>query len=104
MPKPRPLPEVCPVSKLKGIRIYYDNDLYEFAVLQLKLYDARAAYEGTNSRRRPTVNGAMKTFAALIDPCYPDYAIVLAAIQQNGLSLGASIDWDDPPLLEKVSS
>ncbi|MBT9588951.1 hypothetical protein IV102_36795 [bacterium] len=99
MPKPRQLPEVCPVSRLKGIKIYYDNDLYEFAMLQLKLYDARAVYEGTNSRSRSTVNGLVKNFAGLINACNPDYATVLAAINRLGLSLRASIEFDhEPPL------
>lgn len=93
--KPRRLPEVCPVSRLKGIKIYYDNDLYEFAMLQLKLCDARAVYEGTNARTRPTVNGLAKTFAGLVNTCYPDYATVLAAIDRHGLSLAASIHFDD---------
>ncbi len=84
-----------PLTRLKGIRVYCDDDLHDFALLMLKLKDARAAYEGTNVISRPTVNGLAKEFARLIDPCYPDYEPGLAAVEEHGLPLGATIDFDD---------
>jgi len=84
-----------PLSKLKGIRVYCEDDLHDLALLMLKLKDARAAYEGTNAISRPTVNGLAKTFAQFINPCYPDYGPVFAVVEEHGLPLEATIEFDD---------
>jgi hypothetical protein len=78
-----------PVSSLKGIGVYYEDDLHDFALLMLKLKYARAAYEDTNLIPRPTVNGLAKKFAELIDVSYPDYGPVFAVIEKYDLPLGA---------------
>ena len=84
-----------PLTRLKGIRVYCEDDLHDLALLKLKLNDARAAYEGTNAISRPTVNGLAKTFAKLINPCYPDYGPVFAVVEEHGLPLGATVEFDD---------
>lgn len=84
-----------PVSKLKGINIYTDNDLYDVAVLMLKLIDAKARLERSNSKSRPTVNGFAKQFAQFIDNLYPDDNKVFMAIKEHKLPLGAVIDFDE---------
>jgi len=84
-----------PLSKLKGLGVYCRDDLYDLASLMLKLNDARAAYEGSTTITRPTVNGLAKTFAELINPCNPDYGPVFAFVEECELPLRASIEFDD---------
>jgi hypothetical protein len=86
---------ILPVSRLKGISIYYNNDLYDLASLMLKLNDARSNYEGSNSKSRPTINGLAKRFAELINLCSPDYAPVMETIKKHRLPLGAMIEFDE---------
>ena len=47
-----------PLSKLKGIEVYYPDDLYEFAELMVKLIGARDCYEKPNTRSRPSFEGS----------------------------------------------
>ena len=84
-----------PLSRLKGIGVYCEDDLHDLAFLMLKLNDARAAYEGSTSISRPTVNGLAKTFAQLINARNPDYGPVFAAVEKHDLPLGAVIEFDD---------
>lgn len=86
--------EKLAIRRLKGLSVYFEDDLYTLAVLMLKLNDARAAHEGSNSRGRPTVNGLAKRFAELVDVCYPDYDTVFAVVERHGLPLGATIEFD----------
>ncbi len=46
-----------PVSSLKGLGVYCENDLYDPALLILNLRYAKAAQEDTNLIARPTLNG-----------------------------------------------
>jgi len=84
-----------PLSKLKGIKVYIENDLYELALLKLKLIDAKANHEGSNTKRRPTVNGLGKRLAQFIDSLHPDYDKVFSIIKEHKLPLGAAIEFDD---------
>ena len=86
--------DVVPVSRLKGASVYYENDLYEFALLKLTLNDARARHDRSTAISRPTVNGLAKLFAQFIDACYPDYDIVSAVIEELGFPLGATVRFD----------
>jgi len=85
---------VLPLSKLKGIRVYFPNDLHAVALLVMKLNDARAKHIGSKAVTRPTVNGLAKVFAQLIDACNPDYETVFNVIEQHGLPLGAAVEFD----------
>ena len=87
--------EKLPLSRLKGISVCYEDDLHDLALLMLRLNDARAAYEGNTSISRPTVNGLAKTFAQLVNACYPDYEPVFAAVKKHDLPLGVAIEFDD---------
>lgn len=84
-----------PLSKLKGIGVYYEDDLYELALLTLKLYDAREAYIGSNTTVRPTVYGLARRFAEMINQTNPDCAPVFAVIEKHKLPLRASIEFDE---------
>ena len=42
-------------SKLRNISLLFEGDLYDFANLMLKIYDAKD--KGTNTVTRDTVNG-----------------------------------------------
>lgn len=83
------------LSKLKGIEVYYSDDLYEFARLMVKLMDARDSYERPDTKSRPTVYGLVKQFAQLIDPCYPPTERVLAVVKKHGLPLDKAIELDE---------
>ena len=83
-----------PLSRLKGVSVYFEDDLYELASLVLRLYDARKRYEGSSTRTRPTVNGLVKKFAGLIDPVHPDDERVLAALEERRLPMGAIVESD----------
>jgi hypothetical protein len=82
------------LSALKGITVYAPDDLHDVAKLQLKLSDARATHDGSTSISRPTVNGLAKLFAEFINVCRPDYDHVFKAIADEGLALGATIEFD----------
>ena len=87
--------DILPLSRLKGISIYYENDLYETALLKLKLNDARAKCDGSNTISRPTVNGLVKIFAQLVDTCYPDYDRVFSVTEEHNLPLNAKVEFDN---------
>jgi hypothetical protein len=87
--------DAIPLSKLKGINVYYENDLYDVAFLILKLRDARAKHELSNTRSRPTVNGLVRDFASLIDPSMPDEKTVFSAIEKCKFPLNVGIEFDE---------
>ena len=88
-------PRVLPLSKLKGIQVYFPNDLHAVALLMIRLSDARAKHVGSDAISRPTVNGLAKTFAQLIDACNPDYRTVFDIIERHRLPLGAGVELDE---------
>jgi hypothetical protein len=87
--------DAIPLSKLKGIKVYYEDDLYDVALLILKLMDARAKYESSNTRSRPTINGLIRDFASLIDATSPDEETVFSAIEKYNFPLNAGIEFDE---------
>ena len=72
------------VSKLRNISVLFEGDLYDFANLMLKIYDAK--YKGTD-----TVNGLVHGYALL---ARVNSNQVLAVIKRNGLPLGSTIEHD----------
>jgi hypothetical protein len=86
---------ILAVSRLKGISIYFEDDLYQLALLMLKLRAGRSAYEDSKSYAMPTVNGLAKRLAELVDQCYPDYDTVFAVIERHDLPLGTAIELDE---------
>ena len=87
--------DAIPLNKLKGIKVYYEDDLYDVALLILKLRDARAKHESSNRRSRPTINGLVRDFASLIDPTMPDEKTVFSAIEKYNFPLNAGIEFDE---------
>ncbi len=87
--------DAIPLSKLKGIKVYYEDDLYDVAFLILKLRDARAKYESSNSKSRPTINGLVSDFASLIDPIMPDKNMIFSAIEKYKFPLNVGIEFDE---------
>jgi len=77
------------VSKLRNIDVLFDNDLYDLAVLKLKINDAKN--KGTNTISRDTVNGLYKEYAFL---ARINADQVLAVINRYRLPLGATIEHD----------
>ena len=87
--------QTLPLSKLKGINVYCENDLHDFARLMLTVWDAHAAHHGQNSVSRPTVNGLARKFASFANVLQPDNDYVDALIARHGLHRGAVIKFDD---------
>ncbi len=87
--------DAIPLSKLKGIKVYYENDLYDLAFLILRLRDARAKNESSNTRSRPTVNGLVREFASLINPTMPDEDTIFSAIEKCKFPLNVGIEFDE---------
>jgi len=84
-----------PLSRLKGINVYMQDDLYNLARMNLELIDARAKYMKSTSISRPTVHGLVSLFASFIDPCNPDIDRVLAAIESHKFPMNIPIEFDD---------
>ncbi|WP_153306898.1 hypothetical protein [Desulfonatronum thioautotrophicum] len=84
-----------PLSRLKGINIYINDDLYNIARMNLELSDARAKYENSTSIRRPTMHGLVNIFARFIDVCHPDIERVMAAIKGHNFPMNAPIEFDE---------
>ena len=77
------------VSKLRNISLLFEGDLYDFANLMLKIYDAKN--KGTNTITRDTVNGLVHGYALL---ARVNSSKVLAVIKRIGLPLGSTIEHD----------
>lgn len=77
------------VSELRNIGVLFDGDLYDFANLMLKIYDAKN--QGTNTVTRDTVNGLVHGYALL---ARVNSNQVLAVIKRYGLQLGSTIEHD----------
>ena len=84
----------CELSKLIGIKILYENDLYEFAKVVLNIMDASDKMaNGTNTISRPTINGLSKKYAWICnEKITPDQ--ILKIVMQHGLEGNDTIDFD----------
>jgi hypothetical protein len=77
------------VSKLRNISVLFEGDLYDFANLMLKIYDAKN--KGTNTVTRDTVIGLVHSYSLL---ARVNSNQVLAVIKRKGLPLGSTIEHD----------
>lgn len=84
-----------PLSRLKGINVYMQDDLYNMARMKLELNDARAKIMNSTSVSRPTMHGLVSLFARFIDACSPDIERVLTAIERHNFPMNAPIDFDE---------
>ena len=80
------------VSKLKGIKIFYENDLYDFAKLVLNIMDASDRYKGS-SISKPTINGIANYYSWICGEKISSDQIVEIA-NQYGLNGNDEIDFD----------
>jgi hypothetical protein len=81
------------VESLRPVQVLYDGDVYDLAVLLLKLYDAKADRDGHRGRR--TVHGVASAYARLMIDISTEQ--VEARIKEHGLPLGAVVDWEGGP-------
>ena len=85
--------EIINLDELKGISIYFENDIYETALLILKLYDGEKKHLNETSIKRPTMHGLIRIFAGLVNTCYPDTQIVEKEIKKRKFSMNATIEF-----------
>lgn len=59
------------IDELKGVKIFYENDFYEYAKVVIQIMDAYEAFQKSQGKyigtRRPTVHGLAKRFARTAD-------------------------------------
>jgi hypothetical protein len=85
-------PVIC-VESLRPVRVLYAGDVYDVAVLLLKLHDAKA--EQVGHRARPTVHGVASAYARLMIDVSTEQ--VDSLLKDHGLPLGAVVDWSEGP-------
>ncbi len=79
------------LSSLKPIAILFDGDFYELASFMLNI--CRVKDQGTNRTSRPTVHGVAAGYARLLVDV--EVRQIEARLEQYGLDLGATIEFDD---------
>lgn len=77
------------IEKLKGIKIFYENDIYEYAKVVIKIKDAYVDFQESQGKvvgiGRPTIRGLASRFALTVDNYFPeDY--VLKILKQHGFT------------------
>jgi hypothetical protein len=81
------------VDSLRPVKELYEGDVYDLAVLLLKLYDAKAEQAGYEGR--PTVHGVASAYARLMIDVTTEQ--VESLMTDHGLPLGAVVEWGDEP-------
>ena len=84
--------EQIPVSRLKGLMIVFENDLYELAQFKLKVHLAR---DTPTQKTRTTVHGIISDYEHLAKV---NYRRVCDLATRHGLPLDASIEPDNAAL------
>jgi hypothetical protein len=84
---------VIGVESLRPVKVLYDGDVYDLAVLLLKLHDSKA--EQTGHRSRPTVHGVASAYARLMIDVSLEH--VESQIKEHSLPLGAVVEWSGGP-------
>src|SRR4051812_39595517 len=80
------------VSRLRGINILYEDDLYELATIVLKIMDATDSRSG-GVISRPTIHGLVKQYSFLCsDQIRPEQVVDI--IVKHGLAIGDIIECD----------
>jgi hypothetical protein len=85
------------VESLRPVAVLYEGDLYDFARLLLKLWDARDREANVRNprsvvRSRPTVNGLAMYYSMLVSAVSQER--VKEVLLGHGLPLGAVVDND----------
>ena len=81
--------EKIAISKLEGISKLCENDLYDFACLLLRLYDAKD--KNTNCKSRPTLHGLANKYSWLTEVNSDQIEDML---KEYGFLLGSAIEYD----------
>jgi hypothetical protein len=84
---------VIGVEALRPVGVLYDGDVYDLAVLLLRLHDPRA--EQTGHRGRPTVHEVASAYARLMIDISTEQ--VEAVFRRHGLLPGAVVEWGQEP-------
>jgi hypothetical protein len=84
------------VSALKGLQVFFENDLYVLANFLLKMDDAKdkamnTLSKGTHGKSRYTVHGLVSTYAMV---ARMNLDQVEADLERLGVPLGATIEYD----------
>lgn len=80
------------VSKLRGINVVYENDLYELARLVLNIMDATGKING-NGISKPTINGLAGYYSMISNQTISSKQVIEVA-KKNGLHGNDGIDFD----------
>jgi len=80
------------LSKLLGIKVVYENDLYELAKLTLNIMDATGRMSGNNISK-PTINGLAGNFSMISSQDISSNQVIEVA-KQNGLHGNDVVDFD----------
>lgn len=81
--------EKIAISKLEGISILCENDLYDFACLLLRLYDAKD--KNTNCKTRLTLHGLANKYSWLTEVNSDQIEDML---KEHGFLVGSTIEYD----------
>jgi hypothetical protein len=82
------------VSRLRGITILYEDDLYELATIVLKIMSATDKLSEGVVRSRPTVTGLAKQYSLLCNGNIDSEGIGEILVK-HGLDIGAIIEFDN---------
>ena len=80
------------LNALIGIKIFYENDLYEFAKVVLNIMDASDKIKGSTISR-PTIHGLAKYYSWICGEKISSDQVVEIA-KQSGLNGNDAIDFD----------
>ncbi len=84
--------EIVSIDRLKGIKVLFEDDLYQLSQLVLKGHDAVDAQ--TNCRSRTTLHGLAGQFACLFHASRITAEHVKEIIRGAGLPIGGTIEHD----------
>ncbi len=83
--------EYTDIEQLKGIKIFYENDFYQYAKIVIKIMDAHDEFQrnqnqnNTTGISRPTIYGLARRFATTADSYFPE-KYVLNILKKHGFT------------------
>ena len=86
-------PAMIGVESLRPVKVLYEGDVHDVAVLLLRLHDAKT--EPTGCRARPTVHGVASAYARLTIDISVEH--IESLLRRHGLPLGAVVEWGGKP-------
>lgn len=77
------------IEQLRGIKIFYEDDFYEYAKVVIKIMDGYGVYQREKGEyigtARPTVYGLARKFASTANLYFSD-KYVLGILEQHGFT------------------